>query len=335
MGEYAVLSLDGIPIWANWLLVGISILIIATGAKQVVDAAIWIAKRLGISELVVGLTLVAAGTSLPELGVTLVAAFEEHPGIAVGNIVGSNIFNLSFILGAIALIRPIPTTPTLVRRDGSALVLATLLLLVLIAADLTLSRGDGIILLSGLALYLAAVIAFGRIDWIERGQEATDRRGGRCGSLLEGMKALAMVAFGFALLAAGSHLLVNSSIPIARSLGMSEWVIGVTVVAAGTSAPEFATSLAGVLRGRYGMSVGNLIGSDLFNLLGVLGVAGILHPQVLESEARASLAALLAMVVLVVVFVRTGWRLSRWEGLILVLFGLGRWALEFTARSAA
>ena len=329
------MSFDSIPIWANWLLVAIAIVLIGKGAQQVVAAATRIAKRLKISELVVGLTLVAAGTSLPEFGVTLVAAFEGHPGISVGNIVGSNIFNLSFILGAIALIRPIPTTPALIRRDGSALILATLLLLALIAADLTLDRGDGVILFSGLALYLAAVWAIGRNEGTEPGRAETVRRGGADGGLLAGLRTLGYVVFGFVLLAAGSHLLVNSAIPIARNLGMSEWVIGVTIVAAGTSAPEFATSIAGVLRGRYDMSVGNLIGSDLFNLLGVLGVAGVLHPQAVESEARASLAALMAMVVLVVVFARTGWRLSRWEGMILVLFGLARWALEFAARSGA
>jgi len=332
------MSLDSLPLWANWLLLAIAILIIAKGAQQVVVTATRIAKRLRVSELFVGLTLVAAGTSLPELGVTLVAAFEGHPGISVGNVVGSNIFNLSFILGAIALIRPIPTTPTIIRRDGSALILATLLLLALIAADLTLARGDGIILLSGLVFYLAAVVAIGRSELIEpRNPDvagAVGRREG-AGGLRARLGILGSVALGFVLLAAGSHLLVNSAIPIARNFGMSEWVIGVTVVAAGTSAPEFATSLAGVLRGRYDMSVGNLIGSDLFNLLGVLGVAGVLHPQAVESEARASLTALMAMVVLVVVFARTGWRLSRCEGLILILFGLARWTLEVAARNGA
>jgi cation:H+ antiporter len=222
----------------------------------------------------------------------------------------------------------------LIRRDGSALVLATFLLLVLIAADLTLDRGDGVILLSGMALYLAGVFAIGLIEWVEPGLAVMVRGGGSKGGLPAALRALGGLVFGFALLAAGSHLLVNSAIPIARSLGVSQWVIGVTVVAAGTSAPEFATSLVGVLRGRYDISVGNVIGSDLFNLLGVLGVAGILHPQAVEPGARASIIALTAMVVLVVVFARTGWRLSRTEGLVLVLFGLTRWVLNFAARGA-
>jgi cation:H+ antiporter len=327
------MSFDSFPLWANWLLVVLAVVFISRGAQQVVETAARIAKRLQISELIVGLTLVAAGTSLPEFGVTLVAAFEEYPDISVGNIVGSNIFNLGFILGIIAVIRPIPTTRILIRRDGSALILATLLLLVLIAADLTLGRVDGVILLAGLALYLGTVFAIGRIDWVAPGLAVMVRGSGSYAGLLAALRAAGGVAVGFALLGAGSHLLVNSAIPIARSFGLSQWVIGVTIVAAGTSAPEFATSLVGVLRGRYDISVGNVIGSDLFNLLGVLGVAGVLHPQAVESGARASLTALMAMVLLVVVFARTGWRLSRLEGLVLVLFALARWALELATRS--
>jgi cation:H+ antiporter len=327
--------IDDLPLWANWLVAAISVYLIGKGAHQVVEEAARIAKRLRVSELIVGLTLVAAATSLPELGVALVAAFENHPNISVGTIVGSNIFNLGFILGAIAVVRPIPTTRMLVWRDGSALILATSLLLVLIASDLALDRVDGAILLAGMGLYLAVVVAIGRVQWLEAGLAVAVQRDRSSGDdFLAALRALVGVAFGVALLAVGSHLLVNSAIPIARSFGVSHWVIGVTVVAAGTSAPELATSLVGVLRGRYDISVGNVIGSDLFNLLGVLGVAGILHPQAVEPGARASLIALTAMVVLVVVFARTGWRLSRTEGLALVLFGLTRWVLDFAGRGA-
>jgi len=328
--------IEYLPLWANWLLAAVAIVLIGKGAQQVVETAARIARRLRISELIVGLTLVAAATSLPELGVTLVAAFEEHPDISVGNIVGSNIFNLGFILGAIAVIRPIPTTQMLVRRDGSALILATFLLLALVASDFRLDRVDGAILLTGMGAYLAVVFAIGRIQWLEPGLALAvrgDRR--NSGDPLKALRSLAGLALGIALLAVGSHLLVNSAIPIARSFGVSHWVIGVTVVAAGTSAPEFATSLVGVLQGQYDISVGNVIGSDLFNLLGVLGVAGVLHPQAVAPGARASIIALTAMVVLVVIFARTGWRLSRTEGSVLVLFALARWALELAARNGS
>lgn len=323
------MTLDALPLWANWFLAAIAIFMISGGAQTVVETGARIAERLRVSELVVGLTLVAAGTSLPEFGVTLVAAVEEHPDISVGTIVGSNIFNLAFILGGVALVRPIPTTRVLIRRDGSALVLSTLLLLVLILADLTLDRGDGIILLCGLALYLGTVLATGTVDWLDPGLRAVHEARDHGRRRVAVPRAPMGLLLGFALLAGGSHLLVNSAIPIAKSFGVSHWVIAVTVVAAGTSAPEFATSLVGVLRGRYDIGVGNVIGSDLFNLLGVLGLAGVLHPQVVESGARASLLALAAMVALVVFFARTGWRLSRWEGLALVLIGLARWTLDY------
>lgn len=335
MYDLSGFRIDDLPLWANWLFVAIAIYLIGKGAQQVVEAAARIAKRLRVSELIVGLTLVAAATSLPELGVTLVAAFEDHPNISVGTIVGSNIFNLGFILGGIAVIRPIPTTRMLVRRDGSALILATFLLLVLVASDFRLDRVDGAILLAGMGIYLAVVVAAGRVQWLEPGLAlALPSSGTSRSDSLKALRALAGLAFGIALLAVGSHLLVNSAIPIARSFGVSHWVIGVTVVAAGTSAPEFATSLVGVLRGRYDISVGNVIGSDLFNLLGVLGVAGVLHPQAVVPGASASLIALAVMVVLVVIFARTGWRLSRTEGLVLVLFGLTRWFFDFAARGA-
>ncbi len=322
--------IDALPLWANWLLATIAIVLIGKGAQQVVDTAARIARRLRISELIVGLTLVAAATSLPELGVTLVAAFQEHPDISVGNVVGSNIFNLGFILGTIAIIRPIPTTRMLIRRDGSALILATLLLLALVASDFTLGRVDGAILLVGLAIYLGVVLAIGRLQWLEPGL-AVAVRGDRLNSedALKALRALAGLSFGIALLAVGSHLLVNSAIPIARSFGRESLGDRGDGRRGGHVRPRVRHILVGVLRGRYDISVGNVIGSDLFNLLGVLGVAGVVYPQAVGPGARASLIALTAMVILVVVFARTGWRLSRLEGLALVLFGLARWALDF------
>ena len=141
-----------------------------------------------------------------------------------------------------------------------------------------------------------------------------------------------MLVVGLVCIVGGSHLLIASASAIAREVGISEWVIGVTIVAAGTSAPELATSLAGVLKGRYGISAGNLIGSDIFNLLGVLGLAGMLRTMEVDVMARVSLVSLSAMVFLVLVFMRTGWRVSRLEGLILVAIGLARWVLDFLPR---
>ena len=330
MGDvFDISGMEQMPLWANGLTVLVTICIVGGGAHILVDAAARIAKRLGISELVIGLTVVALGTSAPEFAVTLIAAFQGQGDISVGNIVGSNIFNLGFILGGCAIVRAIPTSPTLVWRDGSVLVGTTLLLLVLIGWDLRLDRHDGILLFVLLGLYLGYL-------FMQRKVLPTTELGIKPAVVGKDKHSFPrdclMLVVGLAGIVGGSHLLIGSASAIARDVGISEWVIGVTIVAAGTSAPELATSLAGVLKGRYGISAGNLIGSDIFNLLGVLGLAGMLRPIEVDVAARLSLVSLSAMVFLVFVFLRTGWRLSRLEGAVLVALGLARWAIDFLPR---
>ena len=143
---------------------------------------------------------------------------------------------------------------------------------------------------------------------------------------------MVLLLLGLVGIVGGSHVLVESATVVARGFGLSEWVIGVTIVAAGTSAPELATSLSGVIKGRYAISVGNVIGSDIFNLLGVLGLAGMLRPMEIDAMSRISLGALCGMVFLVLLFMRTDWRVSRFEGLALVAIAASRWALGFSMR---
>lgn len=319
---------QSLPAWANAMVVLGTILLIGKGAHWLVDSASRLAARLGISELVVGLTVVAFGTSAPEFAVTLIAAFQGHGDISVGNIVGSNIFNLGFILGGCALVRAIPTSPTLLWRDGTVLGGTTLLLLALLGWDLELSHVDGAILLVLLGVYLGYLFRVRReVPRVERSAGATPETSPSS----SWNRDLALLLLGLVCVVGGSHLMVESATAVARALGISEWVIGVTVVAAGTSAPEFATSLVGVLRGRYGISAGNVIGSDIFNLLGVLGVAGLLRPVGIDPMARVSLAALCGMVFAVLIFIRSGWRVSRLEGLVLVLVAAGRWWFDLSA----
>ncbi len=319
---------DILPPWGHGLVAVVAFFVIAIGAKAVVDAACAVAARLNVSELVVGLTVVALGTSAPEFGVTLVAAFAGRNEISIGNIVGSNIFNLGFILGGAAILRAIPTTHTLVWRDTAILVGATFLVLVLVGIDLELGRGDGLLLFSLLCVYLFWL-------WKRRKvlEELPDDRPSRpvvsTGSpLRDGFRLIA----GLAVVAFGSHLLVESATALARDVGVSEWVIAVTIVAAGTSVPELATTLAGVARGRMALAAGNVIGSDLFNILGVLGVAGALQPMGIDATARGSLIALSGMALVVLFFARTGWRISKFEGLVLVLMSLLRWTIDFASR---
>lgn len=316
------------PVWANGLIVLLTFLGIAVGAKYVVDSAACLAHRAGVSELVVGLTVVALGTSAPEFGVTIVAAFEGQSAISVGNVVGSNIFNLGFILGSAALFRAIPTDSLLVWRDALVLVGATVVLYLLVALDLHLGQVDGVILLALLGAYLALV-------WRTRHEvgPVTAPAPGEVGRpSARPWRDGCLLVFGLAVVGVASHFLIGSATALARTFGVSEWVIGVTVVAAGTSVPELATTLAGVARGHTALSAGNVIGSDIFNVLGVLGVAGVVHPMALDPAARASLLALAAMVAIVFLVMRTGWRVSRAEGFALMALGALRWVLDFAAR---
>ena len=290
--------------------------VIAKGASWLVDSASKIAKRLGISELVIGLTILALGTSAPEFAVSILAALKGSGNIAIGNIVGSNIFNLGFILGGTAIVHSLQTSRIVIVRDGFFLLFGTFLLLFFLW-DLTLTRFEGGVLFSLLILYLVYL-------YVKREPLEAEQVMGK----MDRWDPLMLIG-GLVMVLVGAHFMVESAINLARYMGVSEWVIGATVIAAGTSAPEFATSLAAALRSRYGMSVGNLIGSDIFNLFGVLGVAGILNNIPVSLDARMHLVFLSLMVALVLVFMRTGWVVSRREGYILVMVGLVRWINSF------
>ncbi len=287
------------------------------GALLVVDSASRIALKLGMSELVIGLTIVAFGTSAPEFAVTISAAIRGHESMSVANIVGSNIFNLGFILGGVAVVRPIITNPKLIWRDGMILI-GTSFLLILFLYDLTLEWYEGVILISILIAYL--IFLFYKKERIddeeipEKEYHWTD---------------VPKFIGGLLLILGGGHFFVDSATGIAIVLGVSSWVVGVTIVAAGTSAPELATSLAAVIKGKHGISAGNLIGSDLYNLLGVLGLAAVIRPLNVESAAYSSIFLLSGMVILVVYFMRSGWKISRTEGIILIIINLIRWTLDF------
>ena len=302
------------------LLVAVSAALLWKGSEWVIDAAVRIAHSLRMSELAIGLTIVAMGTSAPEFAVTINAAIRGLPDISVSNVVGSNIFNLGFILGGCAAVRIIRTTPSLVWRDGGFLFIMSSIL-VLFLRDLTLAPKEAIVLLCSLFVYI------GYLFWKkipledkEPGEEAT-------------WKDVPLFLLGIAAVVGGGHLLVWSAVSLARAFGISEWVIGVTIVAAGTSAPEFAASLMAAVKGRYGISAGNLIGSDLYNLLGVLGLAGTLRPLTIDPAGLQSLYVLVAMVFIVVVFMRTGFRVSRIEGLVLVGLNLIRWVCDFLGQA--
>ncbi len=296
------------------LVAAISTGLLWKGSEWVVDSSVRIAHKLRISDLTIGLTIVAIGTSAPEFAVTVNAAIRGLPNISVSNVVGSNIFNLGFILGGCAAIRTIRTSPAIVWRDGLFLLIMSSVL-VLFLGDLALTPNEALVLLLALILYITYLF-WKKVPMEDQDHinEATRRD-------------ILLLVVGILAVVGGGHLLVWSAASLARGLGLSEWVIGVTIVAAGTSAPEFATSFMAAYKGRYAMSIGNLIGSDLFNLLGVLGLAGMLGPLRISAEGLQSLYLLVAMILLVVLFMRTGFRVSRTEGLVLIAISAIYWIL--------
>lgn len=286
------------------------------GASWIVESASRIAKKLGLSDLVIGLSIVAIATSAPEFVVTVSASLQESAAISLGNVVGSNIFNLGLILGLVVIFTTIRTTKLILFREG-ALLLFTSLILIVFFNDLTLRAYEGIILMTILISYL--VVLFKNKETLED-------------EVVEGKfrwTDIPLLILGAATIILSGHFFVEASKEIAAHFGISEWLIGITVVAAGTSAPELATSIVAIVKGKHGISAGNLIGSDLFNLLGVLGVAGTLHPITITSMEYTSLFLMLASMLILLVLIRTGWKLTRLEGFILILVALFRWSFDF------
>ena len=279
------------------------------GGDLLVRGAVALARAFGISPMVIGLTVVGFGTSLPELLTSLKAALAGSPGIAVGNVVGSNIANILLILGIAAVVQPIAVQRSVLMRDGPAMLIAALACAAVLVADL-LTRGLGLAFLTGLALYLAiAVRASG--DGME--DEAPASESGLLASILG-------LAGGLALTLLGAQFLVTGAISLARTSGVSETVIGLTVVAVGTSLPELATSVIAARKGQSDVALGNILGSNIFNVLGILGMTAVVTPidvppAILELDIWLMLGVSAALLVLA----RTGWRLTRAEGAGLVL----------------
>jgi cation:H+ antiporter len=303
----------------NSIIIAACVFALAKGSSIFVDSAVKIAQWLNVPNLVIGLTIVAFGTSAPEFSVTLQAAANEMSNISVANIVGSNIFNLGFILGGTALIRTLYSDRKSVYRDGAFLLGGTVILTLLIW-DLSISRAGGFILFGLLIVYIVYLFLRKYDKPVDAPDKAT--------STIRWYDFL-LFLLGLAMIIGGGHFLVESSVKIARIIGLSEWVIGVTIVAFGTSAPELATSITAALKGHHGISVGNLIGSDIFNVFGVLGLTAILNNLEVEIGARSNLIVLIGMVLLVIIFMRTRWKISRWEGAVLVIIGLLRWFYSF------
>ena len=259
----------------NILEVIAGLVLLIWGADRFVHGAAATARNLGVTPLLVGLTVVAFATSAPEILVSVVASLRGEPGLAIGNAIGSNIVNIGLVLGCVALIRPIQLRSATLRREMPAL-LAVTLLTVSLFLDSFLSIIDGLVMLTGLIIVMIWLARLGMrsapSDPIKIEYEAEIPED------VSMMMAIFWLLFGIGTLLIGAHLLVDGSMEIARFLGVSEVVIGILLVAFGTSLPELAVSLVSVMKGEYGLAIGNIVGSNIFNLLAVIGVAATIAP---------------------------------------------------------
>jgi cation:H+ antiporter len=299
--------------------------ILTFGAEYLVRGAAALARAMNISPLVIGLTVVAFGTSTPELVVSCLSAWNGQPDMAIGNVVGSNIFNILLILGLSAIIVPLSVNQQLVRFDVPLMIGLSILVL-LFGLDSNLSRIDGLILVAGLFAYVAAAIVQSRRANLAikaeyeaefGGDPQTERQPSRV------MLDLVFLIAGLGMLIGGSHLFLDAGVTIARFFGVSELVIGLTLVAVGTSLPEAATSLMAAYRGERDIAVGNAVGSNIFNILAVLGISSVIAPSgiaVNETALQFDLPVMIAVAVACFPIFLTGHEISRWEGFVFVFY---------------
>jgi cation:H+ antiporter len=298
------------------LVIGIGLLTL--GADFLVRGAAGLAERVGLSPLVIGLTVVAFGTSMPEVSVSVGSALIGDGGVALGNVLGSNIFNILVVLGGAAVIRPLVVDKRLVRVDVPIMVLTSVLVLAL-SLNRSLGSTEGWVLLALGAIYTVLLVRAGL------------RSNGSNGSLQDPFRSVptlprqvVWIAAGLVLLGVGARLLVESAQVVARAMGVSDLVIGLTVVAAGTSLPELATSFVAALRGQRDIAVGNVVGSNIFNALVVLGAAGVASGPhgipVPVGVLTFDMPVMIAVSVACLPIFFTGWSISRWEGWVFLAY---------------
>jgi cation:H+ antiporter len=312
-------------------LVAIGIVLLVLGGEIMLRGAVGLATILSLTPAVIGLTVVAAGTSIPELAVSGVAAYQGCTEIAVGNVVGSNIFNATVILGMCALIRPMAIVGNTIRLEYPVLVIVTLLCLV-IAQDGEINRLDAALCVAiyvGFVAYLVAVVREQATTAEKKELKAEVQELTPAENRPKGSVCLALLIAGIALLGGGAHATVTGAVGLARLLGWSERVIGLTIVSAGTGLPEVVASLVSSIRGRSDMAIGNVIGSNLFNILAILGLSAMASPLAVPPELIASDCWwMLGVTLLLFPIMFTGLRVNRWEGAVLLgVYGVYLWLL--------
>ena len=284
------------------------------GADRLTDGAVAVAEKMKMPQIVIGLTIVAMGTSMPEFCVSLISALKGTSDLAVGNIVGSNIFNTLLIVGVSALVAPMSIMKTTVRKDiPFALVASALLLIMCLDGDI--SRIDAAILFVMFLIFMYITLRGAKVQ----GTDVEEKEKKPMATWLS----VVWILVGLACLIGGSNLFVDGATAVATKLGVSEAVIGLTIVAGGTSLPELATSVVSARKGNSGIAIGNVLGSNVFNILAILGLTGVISPMTLKGITMTDLSMMFISIILIWLFSFTKYKIERWEGAILTAVFVG------------
>ena len=332
----------------NIVLLVLGVIIVLKGADWLTDGAVNIATRFGVSQMVIGLTIVAMGTSMPEFCVSMVSALKGTPDLAVGNVVGSNTLNTLLIVGCSALVAPIMVKRSSVKRDIPFAVVASLLML-LFCLDGAIGRVDAAVLFAGFCLFMFVTLKYAKTTEEHAATVATSgaamataaaastsvseaptsqpsapeaptsQSSAPEASVASMLKAIVMLVVGLLCLIAGSNMFVDNASFVASSLGVSDAVIGLTIVAGGTSLPELATSMVSAKKGNSDIAIGNVIGSNVFNILMIIGITGLVKPMHIAGITTLDLIMMLGSMLLMWFFCRTTYKVKRWEGAVLTI----------------
>ena len=348
----------------NIVLLVLGVIIVLKGADWLTDGAVNIATRFGVSQMVIGLTIVAMGTSMPEFCVSMVSALKGTPDLAVGNVVGSNTLNTLLIVGCSAMVAPIMVKRSSVKRDIPFAVVASLLML-LFCLDGAIGRVDAAVLFAGFCLFMFVTLKYAKTtegpaaavatsgaamatasasstsvsetptsqtsapeastsqpSSSEASSSETSAQEASQASGTSMLKAVVMLVVGLLCLIAGSNMFVDNASFVASSLGVSDAVIGLTIVAGGTSMPELATSMVSAKKGNSDIAIGNVIGSNVFNILMIIGITGLVKPMHIAGITTLDLIMMLASMLLMWFFCRTTYKVKRWEGAVLTIIYL-------------
>lgn len=304
----------------NVLFILVGIVLVLWGADRLTDGAVAVAEKMKMPQIVIGLTIVAMGTSMPEFCVSLVSALKGTTDLAVGNIVGSNIFNTLLIVGVSAWVAPMIILKSTVRKDIPFALFASVILLIM-CLDGNISRLD-----AGILFVLFLVFMYVTLKGTKTKDDDTTAK---TDSIEDNKKPMATwlsivwIIVGLACLIGGSNLFVEGATKVAEHIGVSEAVIGLTIVAGGTSLPELATSVVSARKGNSGIAIGNVLGSNVFNILAILGVTGVITPMHLQGITMLDLSMMVFSTLLVWLFSFTKYKIARWEGVVLTIVFIG------------